>query len=289
MLWRVRATLPDRPGALAVLATECGASEVNILGFQVFPGVDMVTDELVLDTPSGWNADDVAALVERSSGHTVSVVPCTEAALTDQPTRYVQAAAGVLAAPASFPDVLARLFDAEAEPSSGHHELDVLDVTVASVLVQVRRTAPFTATEHARAAALAGLVDDVLARAAASATSPPVTGAVPEFVVDGAGVTAVVEGTVVGTAAVRPALDEPDACVLTLSVDPGWRRQGIGSRLLSEAVRMAAAREAAELVLTTRADNQAVLPMVLAAGLRGRIRMSGDRLTVRIPLAALHR
>jgi hypothetical protein len=29
--------------------------------------------------------------------------------------------------------------------------------------------------------------------------------------------------------------------------------------------------------------------MVLAAGLRGRIRMSGDRLTVRIPLAALQR
>jgi hypothetical protein len=28
---------------------------------------------------------------------------------------------------------------------------------------------------------------------------------------------------------------------------------------------------------------------VLAAGLRGRIRMSGDRLTVRIPLAALQR
>ena len=54
-------------------------------------------------------------------------------------------------------------------------------------------------------------------------------------------------------------------------------------------MRLAAAREAAELVLTTRADNQSVLPMVLAAGLRGRIRMSGDRLTVRIPLAALQR
>ena len=90
------------------------------------------------------------------------MVPCTEAALTDQPTRYVQAAAGVLAR-RRFPDVLARLFDAEAEPR-GAGPVDVLDVTVASVLVQVRRTAPFTATEHARAAALAGLVDDVLAR-----------------------------------------------------------------------------------------------------------------------------
>jgi ribosomal protein S18 acetylase RimI-like enzyme len=291
MLWRVRATLPDRPGALAVLAAECGASAVNILGLQVFPGVDLVTDELVLDTPEGWAVADIAGLVERSGGEAVSVVPCTEAALADQPTRYVRAAAAVLASPASFPDVLARLFDAEAEPGAGDHDLDVLEVTVASVLVQVRRTAPFTSTEHARAAALGSLVDDVLARAASSALSTPGptgTGAVPELVTDGAGVRAVVEGQVVGSAVISPALDEPDACVLTLDVDPAWRRQGIGSRLLAEAVRVAA-REASELVLTTRADNRAVLPMVLAAGLRGRIRMSGDRLTVRIPLAALQR
>jgi ribosomal protein S18 acetylase RimI-like enzyme len=288
MLWRVRATLPDRPGALALLAAECGRSEVNILGFQVFPGVDLVTDELVLDSPEGWSVDDVAALVARSGGTTISVARCTEAALADQPTRYVQAAASVLAAPASFPDVLARLFDAEAEPASGQSTQDVLDVTVASVLVQVRRTAPFTATEHARAAALAGVVDDVLERAAAVAAPAP-TGAAPEFVSEATQVTAVVDGASVGSAAIRPALDEPDTCVLTLVVDPAWRRRGIGSRLLAEAVRLAAARDASELVLTTRADNQAVLPMVLAAGLRGRIRMSGDRLTVRIPLAALQR
>jgi len=34
-LWRVRCTLPDRPGALAALARECGASRVNILGLQI--------------------------------------------------------------------------------------------------------------------------------------------------------------------------------------------------------------------------------------------------------------
>ena len=288
MLWRVRATLPDRPGALALLATECGRSEVNILGFQIFPGVDRVTDELVLDAPEGWSGDHVAALVGRSGGTAVSAARCTEAALVDQPTRYVQAAAAVLAAPASFPDVLARLFDAEAEPASGESSQDVLEVTVADVLVQVRRTAQFTATEHARAAALAGVVNDVLERA--TAVDPPApTGAGPEFVTEASQVTAVVDGDPVGSAAIRPALDESDACVLTLTVDPTWRRRGIGSRLLAEAVRLAAARGAAELVLTTRADNQAVLPMVLAAGLRGRIRMSGDRLTVRIPLAALHR
>ncbi len=285
MLWRVRATLHNRPGALAALATECGASEVNILGFQVFPGLDVVTDELVIDSPEGWSTADVAALVQRSGGRAVSVVPCTEDALADQPTRYVQAAAAVLAAPASFPDVLAHLFDAEAE--SDDEDLDTLEVTVSQVLVQVRRAAPFTTTERTRAEAMASLVDDVLARA--HATAPPVGGATPDLVTDGDQVRAVVQGTAVGAATIWPKPDEPDAFGLTLEVDPAWRRQGIGSRLLADAVRLAAARGAAELVLTTHADNQHVLPMVLAAGMRGRIRMSGDRLTVRIPLAALQR
>ena len=53
------------------------------------------------------------------------------------------------------------------------------------------------------------------------------------------------------------------------------------------AARLANARGATEVVLSTRADNQAVLPMVLAAGMRGRIRMAADRLTVRVPVREL--
>ena len=56
--------------------------------------------------------------------------------------------------------------------------------------------------------------------------------------------------------------------LVDLQVDPAWRRLGIGSRLLAEAARVAHADGAAEIVLTARADNQAVLPMVLAAGMR---------------------
>jgi ribosomal protein S18 acetylase RimI-like enzyme len=287
MLWRVRATLPNRPGALAGLATECGKSAVNILGFQMFPGTDLVTDELVLDSPQDWTAAEIGTLIERSGGQSVSVVSCTEAALADQPTRYVQAAAAVLAAPASFPDVLAHLFDAEAE--SDDEDLDTLEVTVSDVLVQVRRAAPFTPTERARAEAMALLLDDVLARGETTWSAPPVGAAAPEFVSDGDEVRAVVQDAAVGIATIHPSRDNPDAFTLTLEVDPAWRRQGIGSRLLADAGRLAASRGAAELVLTTQADNQHVLPMVLAAGLRGRIRMSGDKLTVRIPLAALQR
>ena len=75
-----------------MLAATCGEAGVNILGLQIFPGVESVTDELVLSTPDDWTAADLADLVGRSGGLSVSAGPCTEAALTDQPTRYVQAA-----------------------------------------------------------------------------------------------------------------------------------------------------------------------------------------------------
>ncbi|MBZ5737554.1 GNAT family N-acetyltransferase [Nocardioides mangrovi] len=293
MLWRVRTTLPDRPGALASLAATCGEAGVNILGVQVFPGVESVTDELVLATPDDWAVADIADLIGRSGGTSVSAGPCTEAALTDQPTRYVQAARSILAQPASFPEVVARLFDADADPeSAGDDTLDLMEMTVGDVLMQVRRAAPFTATEHARGAAMADLVSDVLERSRESAMVPSLGrrvggGTSPEYVAGDDSVSAMVDGVSVGLAVVRPAADEPDVRPVTLRVDPAWQRRGIGTRLLVDVARLASSMGAAEIVLTTRSDNQAVLPMVMAAGLRGRIRMAADTLTVRVPVRDL--
>jgi ribosomal protein S18 acetylase RimI-like enzyme len=293
MLWRVRTTLPDRPGALASLAASCGESGVNILGLQIFPGVESVTDELVISTPDDWSEADIADLVGRSGGLAVSAGQCTEAALADQPTRYVQAARSILAQPASFPEVVARLFDADADPEAGREtEMDVMDMTVGDVQVQVRRSAPFTATEHARGSAMADLVSDVLERTRESAMSPSISrrvggGAQPEYVVSGDTVEAVIDGVVVGVATVRPPAEEPTVRPVTLRVDPGFQRRGIGTRLLVDVSRLANALGAAEVVLTTRSDNQAILPMVMAAGLRGRIRMAADTLTVRVPVRDL--
>ena len=56
MLFRARTTLSDRPGSLATLARHCGQQGVNILGPQIFPGVEGVTDELVLRAPTNGMA-----------------------------------------------------------------------------------------------------------------------------------------------------------------------------------------------------------------------------------------
>ncbi|GAA1478383.1 GNAT family N-acetyltransferase [Nocardioides aestuarii] len=296
MLWRVRTTLPDRPGALAELAASCGESGVNILGLQIFPGVERVTDELILRTPDTWQLTDLAELVEHAGGTKVSVLPCTEAALADQPTRYVLAARSILAQPAGFPEVVAQLFDAEADPTGSSVAgttlgpvQDVMDLVVGEVSVQVRRTAPFTATEHARGTALAELVTDVLAVTKLRPLPEPgrrvSSDGPPSFEVGDSAVLARVDGTVVGS--VTWYADRDGAWHVDLGVDPAWRRRGIGSRLLLEVARVARSSDADEIVVKTAADNQAVLPLVLGTGLRGRIRMGADTLTVRIPVQQL--
>lgn len=293
MLWRVRTTLPDRPGALAVLAQRCGASGVNILGLQIFPGVEDVTDELVLRTPIGWTSERVVELLEGSGGSGVTVLPAREAALSDQPTRYVRAAQMILEQPLSFPEVVGRLFEVGADVDAGEAAAgeadDVMVMTVGEVEMQVRRRTPFTPTEHARGAALADLVTDVLRRGREAAgpwsgEPPAAAGATPEYVAEETTVTALVDGVVVGRAVVHETTPDVGAHRLTLHVEAAWRRRGIGTRLLAQAARLARTRGAEALLLTTAADNPAVLPLVLAAGMRGLIRMAGGELSVRVPV-----
>lgn len=287
MLWRVRAGLPDRPGALAEIAAACGREGVNIAGVQIFPEGEKVTDELVLQVPDGWDLARLTELLTAAGGTRVTGIPVTAAALEDQPTRYVLAVRSIIARPASFPDVVAHLFDADVEPGEGSE--DVLEMSVGeAATIQIRRDQPFTATERARATALAELVGDVL-----DAQAPPAPATVgageTTYVTDGLVVSALAGGLVAGRAEVTPLEDDDAPWPVDLWVDPAWQRRGLGTRLLADVARAARAAGAEEIVLTAPSDSHAVLPMVLAAGMRGRIRMAGETLTVRIALTDIKR
>src|SRR4051794_3229432 len=104
--------MADRPGSLAALAQRCGEQGVNILGLQIFPRVEGVTDELVLRSPHGWPLTDVAALVEGAGGNNVTVGTCTEHALVDGPTRYLHALGTLAQDPTAAAGVLAQVLDA---------------------------------------------------------------------------------------------------------------------------------------------------------------------------------
>jgi GNAT superfamily N-acetyltransferase len=285
MLWRVRTNLPDRPGKLASLAQECGKAGVNIGAVQVFGSrvPDTVTIELVVRAPEEWREPQVIDLVRRSGGESVVTHPVNHHALDDQPTRYVRAAKQILDHPASFPDVVAHLFDADVAPTHGTE--DVLEMNVGTAVIQIRRETPFTPAERARGTALAELVSDVLSR---TPSAPHAAGDdEPVSVGDGNEVSVLVRGRVIGRASFEPGATDADPWPVDMWVDPSWQRRGIGTRLLADIARMARRSGAGEIVLTAPADSQAVLPMVLSAGLRGRIRMAGETVTVRIAVSDL--
>lgn len=294
MLWRVRTNLPDRPGALAALARTCGESGVDIRRIQVLssrqsaPHVrpdGFVTDELVLDAPDSLGEAGVVALVAEAGGSGVLAMRCAAAALADQPTRYVEAARSVIAQPTSFPEVVAHLFDAETVDDAG--PADVMELRVVDVRVQIGRRVPFTVAERERGLAMAALVSDVLGRERGAGTPAGRAGgeAHIDYEIRESVVLARADGVEVGRAELLPAsTHEPDRRELDLVVDPAWQRRGIGTRLLGDLARLARTQGADELMARTRADDQVVMGMVLRAGMRARIRMSGDELTVVIPL-----
>ncbi len=334
MLWRVRTTLSDRPGALAGLAHSCGLRGANILGMQIFPGVQGVTDELVMRVPESWTDGELRQLVEGAGGRDVVVAPCTPHALADAPTRYLQALRHVVDDPGRLAPVLADLLDAEplagslaGPPAAAGH--DLLSVSVGDEVVTVARQTGFTPTEHARAAVFAEVAADLLGRSpepdpepAPEGASQPVAPAqasgdaglrlgrsadaeaVARMVarcsaetlsrrfgapdtrpglqqarrLAAGGLLAVAGQQVVGLATLEPV--SSGVFEVGVLVEDGWQRRGVGTRLLSLAARTARADGAQEVVVRTRPDNPAVLGLVMATGLCGRVRHAGEQITV---------
>jgi GNAT superfamily N-acetyltransferase len=335
--------MSDRPGSLAVLARHCGERGVNILGLQIFPGVGGVTDELVLRAPDDWGIGDVATLVEEAGGGDVAVGPSTEHALVDGPIQYLHALRSLAHDPSTLLEALARLLDADAFPSQRADLTagqDTLVVDVGDRQVTLRRTTPFTATEHARAVAFAEVAAELVAGSldAASARDDapahdggaPTPGGAGEPVIrlaglddtaalvrmhqrcsadsvyrryaaplariderfarrllrsGGGALVATVDGEVVAMSAVSTG--EAGVAEVSILVEDGWQRRGLGTRLLTGAARLARGQGASEVVLRSRSHNPALMSLAFASGLRARIRLDGDTVVVTVGVDGL--
>ena len=246
MFYRVRASLHERPGALALLAARCGDAGLNILGLQIFPDLGRVTDELVISAPEDWTAKAVADLVSGAGGDEVSVEPCTTHDLIDQPTRWLAAAQDVVADPELLPALLDKLLGPHPEK--------------------------WSATEHSRAEALRSLAQGV------GASGPQHSDSV-EYDETGNGVLARIGGHVVGAASFDGEHD------LTVEVAPAWRRLGIGTALLTHAVTLAASGGIDELVLAAPAGDEGFVTWLLHAGVRARMKSVDGMVQARVSAA----
>lgn len=266
MFFRVRTTLPDAPGALALLATRCGEAGVNILALQIYPDLGSVTDDLVIRTPDDWTAAAVVDLVGGAGGDEVSVSPCTTHDLLDQPAQWLAAARAVVADPDALPGLLRTLLGTRAS---------------------------WSATEQVRASSLEAIAEAVRERAVASAAPGQVLAALPDptdssavdYDLSETGVVARIGRHAVGAAVLESPAD--GTCQATLEVAPAWRRLGIGRALLRRLASLAVTGGAEELVLRAPASDDGVAPMLAACGLRGRIRLTADGLFVHIGLAGV--
>jgi len=308
MLWRVRTTLEDRPGALATLARHCGERGANILGLQIFPDVGGVTDELVLRAPDHWALADVAGLIATAGGTAVTVVPCSEHALVDGPTRYLQAVLQLVRTPYDLPQIQDWLLAAGTEPTPTEQARAAAFAEVAEELLALhegRRALPVAApvtpagpdgppqVRLARlddAAALGAMhqrcsADTIYRRYATPL--PRMDDRLARRLLTGESGSVVAEtgGQIVGAATVGAV--EDGVAEVALLVEDGWQRRGVGIRLLATAARLARSRGAVDVVLRSRTHNAALTALAVGSGMRARIRLEGDTVVVTVGVEGL--
>ncbi|HEV7898079.1 MAG TPA: hypothetical protein VGP31_09585 [Planosporangium sp.] len=160
-LWRVRATVDDRPGYLAVLAASLALKSVNILAVQVHSTEAGAVDEFLIDAPQALSADEMVEAIRRGRGREPWVCRADARGLVDEPTRALGIAATVAADPALLEWALGALLGGCEITRGGAgsrrgftRTVMVLAHPAGGTLVARRGEPAFTPAEFARAQAL---------------------------------------------------------------------------------------------------------------------------------------
>ncbi|MEU4335550.1 GNAT family N-acetyltransferase [Micromonospora lupini] len=178
-LWRIRATVDDRPGYLSVLTASLALRGVNILTVQVQPTEQGAVDDFLVDAPDALDAAELIAAVERGRGRDCWVARSEARGLADQPTRVLGLANRLVRDPDAAGAALRTLLGADSvswRPASVGADRGIAGTTMlladpAGGSFALRRAAPaFTPAEYARAQALVELAATVVRRAAEQIT-----------------------------------------------------------------------------------------------------------------------
>ncbi|WP_326554558.1 GNAT family N-acetyltransferase [Micromonospora sp. NBC_01813] len=172
-LWRIRATVDDRPGYLAVLTASLALRAVNILAVQVHTTEGGAVDDFLVDAPETMTEADLIAAVERGRGRDPWVARAEARGLADQPTRALALANRLVRDPEALGDVLRTLLGATSvtwRPAPAAQTATRLTDTMrlpdpaGGCYDIVRREPSFTPAEFARAQALVELAAGVSRR-----------------------------------------------------------------------------------------------------------------------------
>jgi GNAT superfamily N-acetyltransferase len=172
-LWRVRATVDDRPGFLAVLTASLALRSINILSVQVHATESGAVDEFLVDAPDGLSEADLRAAVVKGRGRDPWVRPADAYGLVDVPTQLINLAARLVRDGDDLAPALVALLGevlvtwrAEPCPAASFAEGLMLLADPAGGTLEVRRLdPPFTPAEYARAYALVELAATVTRQA----------------------------------------------------------------------------------------------------------------------------
>ncbi|GAA5181335.1 GNAT family N-acetyltransferase [Rugosimonospora acidiphila] len=173
-LWRVRATVDDRPGYLSVLTASLALRSVNILSVQVHATEAGAVDDFLIDAPDALTEADLLAAVAKGRGRDAWVGRADVRGLVDTQTQLLGVATRLVAEQDELGVALAGLLggatvswhpqDCPAGRDFGEGLMRLPDPAGGTLLVR-RDEPPFTPAEFARAHALVDLAGAVLRRA----------------------------------------------------------------------------------------------------------------------------
>jgi RimJ/RimL family protein N-acetyltransferase len=172
-LWRIRATVDDRPGYLSVLTASLALRSVNILAVQVHTTEAGAVDDFLVDAPDTLTESDLLTAIARGRGRNAFVARAEAEGLADQPTRALALAGRLVHDPDALGEALVALLDAaevrwRPEPlpgRPGYTDSRMMLADPAGGSYEVLREQPsFTPAEYARAQALVEVAGSAVRR-----------------------------------------------------------------------------------------------------------------------------